>query len=144
MGFIFIMSSQTGSESGNTSGGLINRVCSVIIPDFNDLEESKKSEIISKISFPVRKLAHFTEYFILAVIINIAAMQTKRKISLSLSSLAISFACGVLYAVSDEVHQLFVAGRAGTVTDVLIDSAGVAFGCVAFALVYKLIEKRKK
>ena len=32
------------------------------------------------------------------------------------------------YAASDEFHQLFVPGRAGRVTDVLIDSGGVIFG----------------
>ncbi|HEX2359790.1 MAG TPA: VanZ family protein [Solirubrobacterales bacterium] len=40
---------------------------------------------------------------------------------------AISF----LYACSDEYHQTFVDGRAGTVTDVLIDSAGIALASVA-------------
>lgn len=35
---------------------------------------------------------------------------------------------GVAYAGRDEVQQLFVPGRAGKVTDVLIDSGGVIFG----------------
>ena len=142
--FIFIMSSQTGAESGNTSSGLINTACSIIIPDFSELEETQKIEIISKISYPVRKLAHFTEYFILAAVINLSVIQTKRKISLTLSNLAISFALGVLYAITDEIHQLFVPGRAGTITDVLIDSAGVALGCITFAIIYEVIKKRKK
>ena len=37
----------------------------------------------------------------------------------------------IAYAVSDEVHQSFVAGRHGSPTDVLIDAAGVA---IAYAL----------
>jgi len=31
----------------------------------------------------------------------------------------------ILYAVSDEVHQLFIPGRGGQFKDVIIDSAGV-------------------
>jgi VanZ family protein len=34
----------------------------------------------------------------------------------------------VLYAVSDEVHQTFVAGRHGSPRDVLIDAVGAALG----------------
>jgi hypothetical protein len=38
------------------------------------------------------------------------------------------FLIGVLYAVSDEIHQTFVPGRAGQLRDVLIDSCGVLAG----------------
>ncbi len=34
----------------------------------------------------------------------------------------------ILYAVSDEVHQLFVPGRGGQLTDVIIDTAGAGAG----------------
>lgn len=34
-------------------------------------------------------------------------------------------AISLLYAISDEYHQTFVAGRAGHATDVLIDLAGI-------------------
>ena len=33
-----------------------------------------------------------------------------------------------LYAARDEIHQLFVLGRAGRISDVMIDSAGVLIG----------------
>jgi VanZ family protein len=41
-----------------------------------------------------------------------------------------AFAAGVLYAVSDEVHQVFVPGRAGSPLDVAIDAVGLALGVV--------------
>ena len=143
MTFIFFMSSQTGAESGNTSSGLIAKLCSIIISDFNDLDEAQKGEVISSFSYPIRKLAHFTEYFILSVFICVSIIQTKKENKLSLSSLALSFVCGILYAVSDEVHQFFVPGRAGTATDVFIDGAGVVLGCFAVGLLYKLVERQK-
>jgi len=36
-----------------------------------------------------------------------------------------SFLIGLLYAVSDEIHQLYVPGREASVTDVGIDAAGL-------------------
>ena len=48
----------------------------------------------------------------------------------ALGSAWIAFAAGVLYAVSDEVHQSFVAGRQGSALDVAIDALGVACGVV--------------
>ncbi|MBQ2251230.1 MAG: VanZ family protein, partial [Lachnospiraceae bacterium] len=40
--------------------------------------------------------------------------------------LRLAFVMTALYAATDEIHQLFVPGRAGRVTDVLIDCIGVA------------------
>jgi VanZ family protein len=41
-----------------------------------------------------------------------------------------AFAVGVAYAVSDEIHQTFVAGRQGSPLDVALDAVGVALGIV--------------
>ena len=41
-----------------------------------------------------------------------------------------AWAAGTLYAVTDEIHQLFVPGRACAPLDMLIDSAGVAAGVI--------------
>lgn len=38
----------------------------------------------------------------------------------------------ILYAISDEVHQLFVPGRGGQVRDVIIDSAGAIAGILGY------------
>jgi VanZ family protein len=40
----------------------------------------------------------------------------------------------VAYAVTDEVHQHFVAGRHSSAVDVVIDAAGIALGILAFQL----------
>jgi len=44
----------------------------------------------------------------------------------------------VLYAVSDEVHQLFVPGRGRQVRDVLIDSAGAIVGIGLYRVVSRI------
>jgi VanZ family protein len=72
--------------------------------------------------FPLRKAAHMVEYGILARLLARAfagsTSWSRKKI------FAVSLALAILYAASDEAHQLFVPGRHGTPRDVLIDSAG--------------------
>ena len=41
---------------------------------------------------------------------------------------------GIVFALSDEFHQAFIADRTSSLTDVLIDSVGVALGLGAFLL----------
>jgi len=47
----------------------------------------------------------------------------------------------VLYAVTDEFHQLFISGRSAQVTDVLIDGIGAFIGCLVFYFSYKKLRK---
>ena len=65
----------------------------------------------------LRKIAHACEFALLGALL-LRALRDERA----------AFAAGVLYAASDEVHQLFVPGRVGSPIDVAIDSAGVAVG----------------
>jgi VanZ family protein len=67
--------------------------------------------------YVLRKGAHMTEYAILAVLLARAT-----------GSLVWAFAFTVLYAGSDEVHQLFVRGRHGSPVDVAIDAVGALIG----------------
>ena len=46
--------------------------------------------------------------------------------------------------VTDEIHQLFVPGRSGQITDVILDSCGGLIGAVLSAIILYLIRKRKK
>lgn len=48
-----------------------------------------------------------------------------------------------LYAASDEIHQLFVPGRSGQLSDVILDSAGALAGVAAFTVLCWLINRRK-
>ena len=46
--------------------------------------------------------------------------------------------------MTDEIHQLFVPGRSGQITDVILDSCGGLIGAVLSAIILYLIRKRKK
>ena len=140
---IFLMSSQTGEESSQASGGLTVKLVTVLFPDFDSKDAAAQDKIYSGVSFFVRKTAHFTEYFILAFF---AFFALERSIKIN-NSLILSFFGSVLYAVlfavTDEIHQTSVSGRAGRFTDVLIDSAGALTAAAICFLTVKYLEKRK-
>ena len=50
-----------------------------------------------------------------------------------------SLLIGIEYAIIDEIHQLFIEGRAGKIVDVWIDSIGVCIGICVTMLFYKII-----
>src|SRR5215204_2337942 len=71
---------------------------------------------------PLRKGAHLAEYAILGALL----MRALRSVPLALLA-------GSAYAATDELHQLFVSGRQGSMLDWLIDTLGVAAGILVFA-----------
>lgn len=90
--------------------------------------------IFGKMStFIVRKMGHFTEYFILCALL-IFALKSKFKMK---SNCMISIVITFLYACSDEFHQLFVPGRSGRIIDVLIDTTGGLLATFMFCMLDK-------
>jgi VanZ family protein len=67
--------------------------------------------------YVLRKCAHITEYAVLGLLLARAIGRE-----------APAFVAGVLYAVSDELHQSFVRGRHASPVDVAIDSVGLLIG----------------
>ena len=65
MGVIFAFSSQSGAESSETSGQLMQLVVYIIEPEFDTLDAAAQQSLQDTVSFFVRKGAHFTEYLIL-------------------------------------------------------------------------------
>lgn len=89
-------------------------------------------------NFLVRKAAHFAEYMVLGIV----AMQAFRPHrSSSAARLLVTALFLVLIPSLDETIQLFVNGRAGQVTDVLIDCSGALTG-VVLTLLASLIWRR--
>ena len=80
-----------------------------VIPDFGNLD------------LPVKKLGHFVEYAVLALLFLRALRGTQ---SPTRQHLAWAFTLTVLYAITDEYHQTLVPGRAGRWEDVVIDASG--------------------
>lgn len=123
---LFYLSDQPAAESD----GLSKKVTEVIIETVGrlvplDIESSTTADLVPRFNHIARKFAHFGVYFVLGVLmmnsLRISGMRGRKAFILSIVF------C-VIYAVSDEVHQLFVPGRGAQVKDVLIDSAGAIVG----------------
>lgn len=50
----------------------------------------------------------------------------------------------ILYAISDEIHQIFVPGRSGEIRDVVIDSSGSSTGILVYSIVSQIIERMNR
>ena len=128
MGLIFWASAD--AASGHRGARLLGPLLRWCLP-----EASPKR--IDEILFGLRKVAHVTEYAVLAwlaqrqlLALDAAATASRRMIRSAL----LAWAFCVVYAISDEWHQTFVPTRVGTPMDVLIDSAGAALGLAVAAL----------
>ena len=130
---IIFLTLQPADVSSDLSGGI-----TLIL--YNFVKQIGLSISIDTFHFVVRKLAHFAEYFILGILTFLAlvsyAISFKRK-------LIVIFDFGFIFASLDETIQLFVEGRAGSVRDVLIDSAGVLFSIMIITGLFTLRKKLK-
>ena len=107
----------------------------MVYSDFKEWTDEEQLIFAKRIEVVVRKGAHATEYAVLAFLI-LLAMDRKKW--------AVSFAITTLYAVSDEIHQLFIPGREGKVMDVLIDSMGAIAGVGLYLIFIYVIHHIKK
>lgn len=118
--FIFFLSSQAAEQSDRLSTGITQAIVETIEGIVPDAEI-----VVGSLNHLIRKYAHFFAYLILGLLV--AGALTNSGVHGLKRILAAVLIC-VLYASSDEIHQLFVPGRGGMVTDVLIDSAGAVIG----------------
>lgn len=95
-------------------------------------------ELIESVHFAIRKLGHWTEYFVLAVLL-LRALTVERSAASMRRQTAISILGAMLFALSDEWHQSFVPGREASLADVTLDS----FGALCGATLYALLKTRK-
>lgn len=113
-----IWSLSTDAFSGDGTGRFLTPVLEILLP-------GASPDTIGIAHAVVRKLAHVTEYAILAVLLLRALYDPERQSRpVALSAVALC----ALYAVTDEFHQSFVASRTAAVSDVLLDTVGAAVG----------------
>ena len=153
MVLIFCFSAQSGGESGSLSDSIARMLASVFVEGFGGMLAEQQAQIIAQMSWPIRKTAHASEYACLAISLVITCWQLHawrcdKKAAISPLGRRVTlvgvtaFIIAVLYACSDEIHQLFIDGRAGQVADVLVDASGAAIGCLLMCLaMYVFLER---
>lgn len=125
MVIIFLFSSQYSDESAQLSGGL--------------LEWLEKVLHISISHGPLRKFAHALEFCALGAAVEFGFFVTLKRVA-PVASLMFS----LVYALSDEIHQIFVPGRACMAKDVFIDLCGAAAGTIFVIVLVWLAGKIKR
>ena len=115
----------------------------LVVPSFADMDSNMQISFADMGDHPIRKIAHATEYAVLGFLLAGSYADREKKRS---RMIGIPIILGSLYAVSDELHQLFVPGRSCELMDMLIDSSGVVIGTFAalFFFVYWVNRKTRR
>ena len=146
LGLIFMFSNQSSNISNNNSINTIKRVVKIPLSITNkihitkvDLSDSNLNKIADKLNYPLRKVMHMSEYFILTILVLLVfkTLYINNK-NLYLCAILICFSA----ANFDEIHQFYV-GRTGQFSDCLIDTAGGMVGLFIYSFING-IRRRKK
>ncbi len=121
MGIIFFLSAQNGEESSDLSGSFVMAL-------LNGLGIVIDEGVL-------RSIAHCLEFMGLSVLLFNAVYVTW---FLKLTPI-IAFFGTVFYAITDEIHQIFVPERAFQISDILVDSTGALIGVIASFIILKVI-----
>lgn len=124
-GIIFMFSAQTSVDSAQTSG---------FIATF--LSELIGKELPNEL---VRSFAHFCEYALFGFLVRNCAYTFKNDFGI-LKTVSLAWA----YSWSDEIHQIFVDGRAFQLSDLAVDLGGIVLGTYTFVLIVTVIKKCRK
>jgi VanZ family protein len=116
----------------STSAFTADNTGRIIIPILHRLMPHAAMATLLEIHHLIRKCGHFTEYFVLSLLVLRGMRAGRRDVRLVWALAAIAIvAC---YASLDEFHQIFVPGRTPAVADVLLDTIGGICAQIAFAL----------
>lgn len=125
MAAIFYFSHQTGDESARVSVEVYSGIFALL------------GQLVERIGHNgVRTLAHFAEYCTLGFLMSTSLMFTCSK-----QRPWLAWGAAVAYAVTDEIHQIFVPGRAFQLSDMAVDAAGALLGIGIFCLLAWLVQK---
>lgn len=124
--FIFVNSMTPAVSSKALSGN----ITTIILDGLSSIQVNMDYEVLHHF---IRKLAHFTEYSILGIMVAFAIYEKP-----FIKSKLINFACFFLVPICDELIQKFTPGRSCEITDMLIDASGMIFGCLILIGIIKL------
>ena len=139
-GIIFGFSNQ----NGKTSGSLSRKITEAITSKAKSIQEMEKSErelILKRIEGIIRKIAHFSIYAIVGILL--VSLFSTYKIE-EFDRIAYSLIIGVIYAITDEIHQAFTPERGPSLFDVILDGEGVLFGICLVLICIKIYKRENK
>ena len=135
---IFNFSADNAQESGQKSAEITEKIVQTVDPEIIKKPIEEQRRVYESVGAYVRKSAHFLEFaalgFFLSLMVNTIYPDFLRRFSITLGA-------GALYAAVDEIHQIFVPGRAAEFTDFLIDSLGVSIGILISTAIFAIIKR---
>lgn len=132
MACIFFFSAQVAESSNGLSLGLAEKLYGFVIRWI-----SVEKLPLDLFNHYIRKLAHFAIYGVLGILLSYAYF--KNQWMMGKRQWLYIWLTGTVYAMTDELHQFFVPGRAMQFRDVLIDSGGCLAGILAFTVLRLLV-----
>lgn len=142
---IFSFSAVPATASTKQSKGLTYNVIKLL--NGNKLTEKELAKLTKRVNPVIRKIAHFSIYMILAIFtymfieeLNIKSKSEKERLRKNILYTCIF--C-LIYAIFDEIHQIYVPGRTGKVIDVIIDTLGACMGITIILIRNKFNYKKK-
>jgi len=130
---IFSFSSDDSKESLKKSNQVIIKTAEIITQ--KELTQKEQDQLINKYIVIVRKSAHFFLYFTLGILVFLLA---KKICGLKPVTIIYTIIFCILYASTDEIHQLFTNGRTARLFDVFIDTCGALLSisiCYTFCII---------
>lgn len=123
---IFVFSAQDATQSSDLSHSVFDGFLRI----FGILKEKLGHETF-------RSMAHWAEFFALGALVYNAIFQITDK-----SNVLLAWGISSAYALTDEIHQIFVPGRAFQIYDVAVDFFGAAVGAAATMMLYIILRKK--
>jgi len=139
MGVIFYMSSRSGEESSVASKGITQFVSEIAVKSGVLDEKDITPDTMALLHKWIRIFAHFFEYMVLGILSFQFFKQFSFKKIINVALISLGFC--VAYAISDEIHQYFVPGRAMDILDVVTDTLGSITG---ISVLYFLTKTKQK
>ena len=137
--FIWVNSAKVATSSNKQSTKLAETIVKKTTKNYNSLPKSEQQKKISATNNKIRSFAHFAEFvplgfFMLFLMLNL--FSDKGRYKLLYKCILLSLIVCMLSALSDEIHQIFIKGRAFEVKDILVDTSGSLLGIVFGAFMY--------
>ena len=145
MAIIYFFSEESMEDSGNRSTGIVEKIMYLLHPDYDSLKWSMRMEIMASTHRLVRKLAHFAEFGLLGFLSAwlVAYVNRRKKWIRAWLEWLIPVVFCLLYAISDEVHQIF-SNRGASAKDVVIDFAGAVTGILLLRAILGIVRAAKR
>lgn len=150
LGFIWFNSSQTADESNKRSKSIAHSIAPYAVSEYKDMPKSDKSTAESKLNNRLRTFAHAAEFVPLGILLFLLItavfdFKNSNRAAVILCCVVCVMLLAFLFALGDEIHQLFVDKRAFEWSDIRNDCIGSASGlavCLAVCETVRAIKSK--